>query len=292
MSSGAADGARTPPVDPAVAARVLEGRLPWSPEVLLVLGSGLGPLADRVADAVRVSFDDLPGFPPPGVQGHAGRYVAAEIEGRRVLMQQGRFHLYEGHPMEVVGLPVRTAHAMGVPTMIVTNAAGGIRRDLAPGSLVLLDDHLNLQYRTPLAGPVRPGEARFPDMSRPYDVGLQRRAEEAARELGIRLPRGVYAAVTGPAYETPAEIRMLERMGADVVGMSTVPEVLVARALGMRCLGFSLVTNPAAGIGVAPLDHAEVVEVGQAAGETLERLVRRVLAVTPHPPAGEPERGG
>jgi purine-nucleoside phosphorylase len=272
-------GGRGPGADPAV--EVLRARLPWTPEILLVLGSGLGRLADHVDDAVRVSFADLPGYPAPGVQGHAGRYVAGRVEGRRVLLQQGRYHLYEGHPMEVVGRPVRTAHALGVGTLVVTNAAGGIRRDLAPGSLLLLDDHLNLQYRSPLTGPVRLGEARFPDLSRPYDPELQRCAAEAALRLGVHLPRGVYAAVTGPAYETPAEIRMLERMGADVVGMSTVPEVLVARARGMRCLGFSLVTNYAAGIGAHPLDHAEVVDVGREAGATLERLVRAVISELP-----------
>jgi purine-nucleoside phosphorylase len=270
-----------PAVDPVAAAERLRQRLPWTPEVLLVLGSGLGPLADRMDDAVRVSFTELPGHPPPGVQGHAGRYVAGVVEGHRVLAQQGRFHLYEGHAMEVVGLPVRTAHELGVRTLVVTNAAGGIRRDLTPGSLLLIDDHVNLQYRSPLIGPVRVGEVRFPDMSAPYDPSLQALAERVALREGIRLTRGVYAAVTGPAYETPAEIRMLERMGVDVVGMSTVPEILVARALGMCCLGLSLVTNHAAGISPAPLDHAEVVEVGRAAGAGMERLVRGVLAGLP-----------
>lgn len=281
----ASPGPRTPAergtVDPTAAARALGDRLPWDPELLLILGSGLGPLADRVEDAVRVSFTDLPGYPPPGVKGHAGRYVAGLVEGRRVLMQQGRFHLYEGHSTAILGLPVRAAFELGIRTLVVTNAAGGIRGDLAPGSLLLLDDHINLQYRSPLTGPVQSGEARFPDMSRPYDAALQRVAARVALENGIHLPRGVYAAVTGPAYETPAEIRMLARLGADVVGMSTVPEVVVARALGMRCLGFSLVTNFAAGIGLEPLDHAEVVEVGQAAGATLERLVRGVVAELP-----------
>lgn len=281
MSARDDAGVGGPVVDPAAAAERLRERLPWTPELLLVLGSGLGQLADRVGEAVRVPFTDLPGYPPPGVTGHAGRYVAGLVEGRRVLLQQGRFHLYEGHPQAVPGLPVRTAHALGIRTLVVTNAAGGIRRDLAPGSLVLIDDHLNLQYRTPLLGPVQGGEERFPDMSAPYDPALQALAEEVALAEGIRLPRGIYAAVTGPAYETPAEIRMLERMGADVVGMSTVPEVLVARALGMSCLGFSLVTNHAAGISPTPLDHAEVVEVGRAAGAAMERLVRGVVAALP-----------
>lgn len=263
------------------AARVLADRLGGVPEAVLVLGSGLGRLADAVDAPTVVPFTDLPGFPPPTVEGHAGRWVAGRLEGRSVLVQQGRFHVYEGHPLSVVALPIRTARALGADTLMVTNAAGGIRRDLGPGSLVVLDDHLNLQFRNPLTGPVVDGEIRFPDMSAPYDPALVARAEAAALAEGIRLTRGVYAAVTGPSYETPAEVRMLARMGADVVGMSTVPEVVTARAAGMRCLGFSLVTNPAAGRSLQPLDHAEVVEVGRRAGATLERLIRAVLRELP-----------
>jgi purine-nucleoside phosphorylase len=260
------------------AAEALAGRLPDRPELLLILGSGLGHVADAVDDAVVIPFEDLPGFPAPSVAGHAGRYVSGRLEGRRVLVQQGRYHVYEGYPPEVVSLPVRTARAVGIQSMIVTNAAGGIRRDLGPGSIVLLDDHINLQFISPLTGPLRGGEQRFPDMSAPYDPGWMARAESVALSLGIPLSRGVYVAVTGPSYETPAEVRMLERMGADVVGMSTVPEVIVARAGGMRCLAFSLVTNPAAGRTTRPLDHAEVMEVGRRAGATLERLLRGVVA--------------
>lgn len=270
-----------PDPDPRAAARVLRQRLGEVPDVVLVLGSGLGPVADAVDDAVVVPFTDLPGFPAPTVAGHAGRYVCGRLEGRPVLVQQGRYHVYEGHPMDVVALPIRTARAAGVETLIVTNAAGGIRRDLGPGAIVVLDDHLNLQFRSPLTGPVREGEARFPDMTAAYDPALLARAETAALALGVRLPRGVYAAVPGPSYETPAEIRMLERMGADVVGMSTVPEVLAARTSGMRCLGFSLVTNLAAGRSPEPLDHADVMEVGRRAGATLERLLRVVLRDLP-----------
>ncbi len=270
-----------PLVDPSPAAQVLASRLDGVPDVMLVLGSGLGPLADAVDDPTVVPFQDLPGFPPPGVEGHAGRWVHGRLEGRPVLVQQGRYHLYEGHSPDVVALPVRTARALGADTLIVTNAAGGIREDLGPGSLVMLDDHLNLQFRSPLTGPVREGEVRFPDMTEAYDRRLMAVAEAAASSEGIELSRGVYAAVPGPAYETPAEIRMLEGMGADVVGMSTVPEVLAARASGMRCLGFSLVTNPAAGRVPEPLDHADVMEVGRTAGVTLERLLRAVLRALP-----------
>jgi purine-nucleoside phosphorylase len=259
------------------ASDLLRERLPVAPRVLVVLGSGLGPLADAVEVPVSVPFTDLPGFPQPTVTGHAGRWVGGTLEGCPVLVQQGRFHVYEGHAMSVVAAPVRVAAALGVELMVVTNAAGGIAEALSPGSLVVLDDHLNLQARTPLMGPVRAGETRFPDMSEAYDPELRSLALEAARRLEIRLDRGVYAAVTGPSYETPAEIRMLATLGADVVGMSTVPEVLVARALGLRCLGLSLVTNYAAGRSGAPLHHAEVMGVAREAGGRLEALVRAVL---------------
>ncbi len=179
--------------------------------------------------------------------------------------------------MEIVAAPVRVAAALGVEVMVVTNAAGGIHRTLSPGSLVLIDDHLNLQARSPLIGPVHGTETRFTDMTEAYDAALRERALDAARRLGIRLERGVYAAVTGPSFETPAEIRMLSALGADVVGMSTVPEVLVARASGLRCLGFSLVTNFAAGRTGETLDHEEVIEVAAEAGGRLEALVRAVL---------------
>ena len=260
-----------------LAAQVLSERLSGRPEVLLVLGSGLGHVADAVEDAVVVPFEDLPGFPAPSVRGHAGRYVAGLLEGRRVLVQQGRYHVYEGHSPAIVSLPVRTACELGIARMIATNAAGGIRRDVEPGSIVLIDDHINMQFINPLAGPPQSGELRFPDMSAPYDPAWMAESEAIALRLGIRLTRGVYAAVTGPSYETPAEVRMLERMGADLVGMSTVPEVIVARASGMRCLAFSLVTNPAAGRSLSPLNHDEVVEVGRRAGTTLERLLRGVV---------------
>lgn len=272
---------RTEPPDAVAAAHALGTRLGALPDVVLVLGSGLGGLADAVADPEVVPFADLPGFPAPTVEGHAGRWIAGTLEGRRVLVQQGRYHHYEGHPPEVVALPVRTARAMGAETLIVTNAAGGIRADLGPGALVVLDDHLNLQGTNPLRGPVEMGDIRFPDMTAAYDRDLVALAEECAADLGIPLTRGVYAAVPGPSYETPAEVRMLERLGADVVGMSTVPEVIAARASDMRCLGFSLVTNVAAGRSDRPLDHAEVVAVGREAGATLGRLIQAVVGELP-----------
>jgi purine-nucleoside phosphorylase len=263
--------------DPAAAAQVLRERITVEPRVLLVLGSGLGPLAESVQDHVIVPFEAVGGLPSVGVAGHAGRWIAGHLEGEQVLVQSGRFHFYEGHGAEVVGAPVRIAQRLGVDTVILTNAAGGIAKELDPGSIMLIDDHLDFLHRGPLAGPVQAGEARFPDMSAPYDPLLQRLALEAALELGIQLTRGTYAALLGPSYETPAEIRMLERLGVQAVGMSTVPEVIVARALGVRALAFSLITNKAAGLGQGTLGHDEVVEVGRAAAGSLEALVRGVM---------------
>ncbi len=262
---------------PEAAARVLRERITVEPRTLLILGSGLGALAESVQDSVVVPFEAVDGLPGVGVAGHAGRWVAGHLEGQEVLVQSGRFHCYEGHGAEVVAAPVRIAERLGVDTVILTNAAGGIDKELEPGSIMLIDDHVNFLHRSPLGGPVQPGEVRFPDMSAPYDAALQRLALEAALELGIPLMRGTYAALLGPSYETPAEIRMLERLGVQAVGMSTVPEVIVARALGLRTLAFSLIANKAAGLGTGTLGHAEIVEVGRAAAGSLDALVRRVI---------------
>lgn len=264
--------------DPVARARdYLEERLDRSPEVALILGSGLGALAEEVEDAAVVPYGEIPGFAPSTVAGHKGRLVAGRLEGVEVLAFQGRYHAYEGHAPADLGTPVRTAGALGAETLIVTCAAGGVSRELGPGALMLLTDHLNLMGRNPLVGPVREGEARFPDMTAPYDAELRKVAEAVARDEGIAVDAGVYAAVLGPSYETPAEIRMLERLGADAVGMSTVPEVIVARAAGIRVLGIALITNAAAGITDAPLDHEEVIAAGVEAADRFQRLVRGVL---------------
>jgi len=260
------------------AAAFLRERVPWEPEILMVLGSGLGGLAGSVEDPVEIPFGEVPGYPAAGVAGHAGRYLAGMLEGRRVLVQAGRFHRYEGHLWGTVGAPVRVARRLGASLLVVTNAAGGLDRRLPPGSLMLLDDHINLMWEGPLSGPLHAGEERFPDMSAPYDRELQSRALNIAAALGIWLHRGTYVGVTGPSYETPAEVGMLARMGAHAVGMSTVPEVVTARALGMRVLGFSLITNPGAGLVPGTLDHHEVLEAGAAAAGTLERLLRGILS--------------
>jgi len=247
------------------------------PRVAIVLGSGLGGVADAVRDAVRVPYREIPGFPEPGAPGHKGELVAGTLEGVPLVVQSGRFHLYEGHAAEVAALPTRVFARLGAQTLIVTNAAGGIRHTFRPPTLMLIADHINLMFRNPLVGLVVEGDQRFPDMSDPYDAGLRARARAVARAEGIPLEEGVYAALLGPSFETPAEIRMLERLGADAVGMSTVPEVIAARARGMRCLGFSSVTNVAAGLSAQTLSHAEVLEAGARVAGQLERLIRGVL---------------
>lgn len=244
------------------------------PQVAIVLGSGLGRLADEVTDAVRIPYGDLPGFHVPKVPGHKGELVAGLVGGVPVLLQSGRFHMYEGHRAQEAALPVRVFAGLGIRTLFVTNAAGGINREFAPGTVMLIRDHLNLTGRTPLEGAVREGETRFPDMSAAYDTELRALAMQVAEEQGIAMAQGVYAGLLGPSYETPAEVRMLATLGADAVGMSTVVEVIAARANGMRCLGFSLVTNPAAGISPTPLNHAEVTEMAQQAGGKLVALIK------------------
>jgi purine-nucleoside phosphorylase len=252
-----------------------------TPEVALVLGSGLGALADELAAPTALPFNEIPGFPQARVEGHAGRFVIGGMEGRTCAVLQGRFHLYEGHDAAVVTLPTRVLLGLGARTLIVTNAAGGISPALRSGDLMLIDDHINLTGRNPLIGPVVEGDARFPDMSRPYDPQLQSLAEEAALQEQVRLVRGVYVAVLGPSYETPAEVRMLARLGADAVGMSTVPEVIAARAADVPVLGISLISNPAAGLSGEPLSHAEVVAAGREAQSRFTRLVRGILRRLP-----------
>jgi purine-nucleoside phosphorylase len=261
----------------AAAQAVRAAMAPRAPTIAIVLGSGMGFLGGEVEDAVRVPYERIPGFPRPGVAGHAGELIAGTLEGKTVLVQSGRFHLYEGHDPGVVVLPVRVMHALGVGTVLLTNAAGGIRKEFIPGTLMLLSDHINHTARNPLLGEVLEGDERFPDMSHPYDTGLREVALRAARRAGVGLEEGVYAAVLGPSYETRAEIRMLERMGADAVGMSTVPEVIAARARGMRCLAISTITNHAAGLGGAELAHSEVLEVAQRVKEQLAAIVRGVV---------------
>ncbi len=252
-----------------------------APEAALVLGSGLGLVAEQLSDVRRLAYPGIPGFPSVGVAGHAGELLSGRLRGREVLCQSGRFHGYEGHGPDVVALPVRLFAALGIRTLVVTNAAGGIRRGFRPGDLVCLADQINFTFGNPLIGAVHEGESRFPDMSAPFDPALRALAHAVARAEGVALGDGVYAGVMGPSYETPAEIRMLERMGADLVGMSTVQEVVTARAAGLDCLGFSVVTNLAAGLGASALSHEEVMAVGRSAAAALARVLAGVVAGLP-----------
>lgn len=265
------------------AARQIHSRLPdgAAPRVGLVLGSGLGAYADRLVDRVVIPYGSLAGFPPSTVVGHAGNLVygrGGRPESVEVLAMQGRVHYYEGHSLEVVVHPVRALIRAGCSTIIVTNAAGGIDATLKPGELVILADHLNLLPVNPLRGPndEQLGE-RFPDMSDAYDPTLRRLAARVGSELGLTLREGIYACSQGPAYETPAEVRMLRTLGADLAGMSTVPEVIAARHMGARVLGISCVTNLACGLTREKLTHAEVTETAARVRETFVALLEHLL---------------
>jgi purine-nucleoside phosphorylase len=250
--------------------KALQDRLEgFRPRVLLTLGSGLGGLAASIRDPLAIPFAEV-GLPQSTVPGHTGRLLAGELAGVPVLVQQGRVHLYEGVPVAQVVAVVNAAAAIGVGTFCVTNAAGGLREEMQPGDLMLIADHLNLSGRTPLVGP------RFVDMAGAYDPDLRATARAVAQEGGQRLLEGVYAGLPGPAYETPAEVKMLRSLGADAVGMSTVLEVIAARAVGLRVLGFSLITNVHRP-GGTPTDHAEVLEAGESAGPRLASLVSALL---------------
>lgn len=247
------------------------------PRIAVVLGSGLGGLTERMRDAVHLPYSEIPGFPLPTVEGHGGELVIGEFGGRQVLMQSGRFHMYEGHDAATAALPVRVMAELGITTLLLTNAAGGINPGFNPGMLMLIRDHLNLTGRNPLVGNLVPGDTRFPDMTEAYDRGLRKLAHEAARAQGVELAEGVYAGLLGPTYETPAEVQMLTRLGADAVGMSTVVEVIAARARGIRCAGISTITNLAAGISPRPLSHAEVMETANRVRDQLGSLVEGLL---------------
>jgi purine-nucleoside phosphorylase len=247
------------------------------PRVAVVLGSGLGFLSEQVEDAMRIPYSVIPGFPSTTVIGHGAELVVGRLSGREVIVQSGRFHLYEGHDATLTALPVRVFATLGIDTLILTNAAGGIRRTFASGTVMLIADHINLTFRNPLFGTLLPGEARFPDMSEPYDHGLRVLAREVARSKRIALDEGVYIQLLGPSYETPAEIRMADRLGADAVGMSTAVEVIAARARGVKCLGFSVVTNLASGISPTKLNHLEVMETANRVRYELAGLVEGVI---------------
>ena len=250
------------------------------PEMAVVLGSGLGGLVKDVRGQVAIPYNEIPDFPDVTIAGHAGRLVIGEISGRVVAVFAGRFHAYEGYPLQLTAFPIRVAHALGARSLFVSNAAGGVNTAFAAGDLMVIEDHLNLTFASPLTGAAEPGDVRFPDMSNAYDPQLRERLRMAATKLGIPLRSGVYAMLPGPAYETPAEVRMLRTLGADAVGMSTVPEVTMARMLGMRVAGISCITNLAAGIEKTPLDHAKVLETTSRVAVQFQSLVREFIALS------------
>lgn len=247
-------------------------------DIGVILGSGLGDYAEALEDAVKLPYSEIPGFPRSTVAGHAGMWCCGTLYGKRVVMMQGRFHYYEGYGMKDVTLPVRVMQKIGVKTLIVTNAAGGVNLGYHPGELMVIGDMFSMTAQNPLIGPnLDAFGPRFPDMSCAFDKELRALAHECANEQGFALREGVYAQMTGPTYETPAEIRMLRTLGADAVGMSTVPEVIVARHGGMRVLGISCITNMAAGILDQPLNHAEVTETANRVKGQFRNLLDRII---------------
>jgi purine-nucleoside phosphorylase len=270
------------------AAAFVAGRSPLRPAFGVVLGSGLGAFADAVVDAVRIPFGEIPHFPVAGALGHRGELVLGTLEGIPVAVQAGRVHFYEGWDLEEVVFPVRVLSRIGVRSLVLTNAAGGINTSFSPGDLMVIEDHINLMGTNPLIGhnEDRLGP-RFPDMSEAWDRGMANAAERCCMEAGAVVRRGIYLGLSGPSYETPAEIRMARILGADAVGMSTVPEAIAARHAGLRVVGISCITNHAAGVTSAPLDHAEVLAVGARLRTVLCDALTRLVRVLSTANAGQ-----
>src|SRR5438552_5509918 len=260
------------------AAAAILSRADLNPTIGIILGSGLGVLSTTIGDAVRIPFVDIPGFPEATVVGHEGAVIVGTLGGREVVALSGRFHVYEGHPAALAAFPVRVFRALGAHELFVSNAAGGISPKLAVGDLMMISDHLNLMGTNPLVGEHQDSDLRFPDMTDAYDPGFRRILRTTAERLGIILREGVYAGLLGPSYEPPRAVTVLRLLGADAVGMSTVPQVIVARALRMRVAGVSCITNAAAGVTGAALSHAEVLETTNRVSATFESLVTEFLS--------------
>lgn len=250
----------------------------YKPELGLILGSGLGAIADTIEDAEYYNYNELPGFPVSTVEGHAGRLVIGKLKGRIVVAMQGRFHYYEGYTMQEVTFPVRVMKLLGAEKLIVTNAAGAVNTNYTPGDLMIISDHINFSGANPLVGKnLTEFGTRFPDMSDAYDRELRAKVKDIAKDLNMTLQEGVYAMFSGPTYETPAEIRMARTMGADAVGMSTVPEVIIAKHSGLQVVGISCMTNMAAGILDQPLNHEEVMETSEKVRKSFIALMTKVI---------------
>jgi purine-nucleoside phosphorylase len=261
------------------AARTIRARTALDARIAVVLGSGLGGFADEFEEAARIPYADIPGFAASTVAGHAGSLVIGKVDRVPVVAMQGRVHFYEGYSLEEVTFPIRTFKLLGIDSLLLTNAAGGINVQLSEGTLMIISDHLNLMGVNPLRGPndERFGP-RFPDMTEVYSRELQETLVEEANAVAIEVRRGIYAALSGPSYETPAEIHMLRSFGVDAIGMSTVPEAIVARHMGMNVLGISCITNMAAGISDGPINHEEVMEMGNRVRTTFTLLLRRIIS--------------
>ncbi len=260
------------------AARMIRARAGAEVSVAIVLGSGLGAFAEELGEATTIPYNEIPGFARATVEGHAGRLVIGKVGDVPVAAMQGRFHFYEGYSLEDVTFPIRVLKLLGVRTLVLTNAAGALNVEFAPGSLMVISDHVNLLGANPLTGPNdnRFGP-RFPDLTSVYAPELQNIVIEEAHAMGMEMRRGIYAALIGPSYETPAEIHMVRTLGADAVGMSTVPEAIVARHMDMRVIGISCITNLAAGVSNRPIDHSQVMAIGEGVRAQFTELLRRVI---------------
>jgi purine-nucleoside phosphorylase len=261
------------------AAEQIRSRTQVQPAVAVILGSGLGAFADELDDSTAIAYTEIPGFAKATVEGHAGKLVIGKAGAVPIAAMQGRFHFYEGYSLDDVTFPIRVLKLLGVQTLILTNAAGSLNTEFTPGSLMVISDHINLMGANPLIGPNddRFGP-RFPDLTSTYDPDLQNLVIEEAKAMDVDMRRGVYAALSGPSYETPAEIHMVRTLGADAVGMSTVPEAIVARHMEMRLIGISCITNLAAGVSNRPIDHSQVMEIGNRVRAQFTELLRRVIA--------------
>lgn len=264
------------------ASTYIKDKLSVTPEIGLILGSGLGVLAEEIQNKTTIPYADIPHFPKSTVEGHAGQLVIGTLSGKQVIAMQGRFHYYEGYSMEQVTLPIVVMKKLGIHSLIITNAAGGINKEFSPGDLMVITDHINNMGSNPLIGPndSQLGE-RFPDMSSAYHPTYIKNAELCAKKLQIQLRKGIYVGNTGPTYETPAEVEMLRAFGGDAVGMSTVPEVIMANYLGLKVLGISCISNMAAGILDEPLSHKEVIETTEKVKENFINLLKEIISTLP-----------
>lgn len=262
-------------LNPQPAAQLIKERWSHAPRLAFVLGSGLDNALPPLSNRLEIPFRDIPGFPAPTVMGHQGKLVLGEFEGHPVLAQHGRFHYYEGHSMELVTFPIRVLAELGITNVVLTNAAGGIASGMKPGDFMVLSDHINFMGTNPLRG--NPPDRRFVDLSQVYSPSLRTELLRSAVKINLPVHQGVYLAVSGPCYETPAEIRAFRTLGADAVGMSTVPEAIVARQCGLEVAGISCITNQAAGLGEKPIDHAEVLHHGRTAQDRAVQWFREFI---------------